>query len=218
VRTVKAAANPNLALETLSKVLSLEACGYSIAAMGFVAFLTTNGTSSGISGVVSIIAASLIAVGLLLPAGGMFLLRRGLENTHIEARRSLSLQGFGLVILFLGVVLVAVSSSLSAYLIGAILFVASGASALAGVILLRKHYASIHGLQRKEVNYLVLAMALIFSGVGLIVGSNIAFYYILSQVGNIVYADLGATISAYGCVIAAYSFFITAANHHKMNV
>jgi hypothetical protein len=54
---------------------------------------------------------------------------------------------------------------------------------------------------------MVLGMCLIFVGVGLIVGSNIAFYYVLSQVGTVVYADLGATVAACGCVLAAYSFF-----------
>jgi len=192
------------AFETSSKILNLIVVGYAIATIGFLAFLTINGMS-GISEVAPVVTAVLIAVGLLLPASCMFLLRREIANTQLQTRRSFSLQGIGLIILFSGVVLVAVSSSLSDYVVGGILLIASDAAALTGVILLKKH-VGIPMLQKRKIDYLVLATVFLFSGVGLIVISNIAFYYVLSQVENTVYADVGATISACGCVLAAYSF------------
>jgi uncharacterized membrane protein YidH (DUF202 family) len=142
-------ANPIAVSKPRPKLMSLVASGYAIAAFGFAAYLTTNGTSNGISEVLSIVAASLIGAGFLLSAGGMFLFRKGLENTQVETRRSLFLQGLGIIILLVGVVLVAVLSSLSGYLIGVILLLASGAPTLAGVILLRKNFVSTYQVRER---------------------------------------------------------------------
>ena len=49
---------------------------------------------------------------------------------------------------------------------------------------------------------------LIFAGVALILGSNVAFYFVLSSVGNTAYCDVGATLSACGSVIASYAWFV----------
>jgi hypothetical protein len=183
---------------------SVVAVGYGVEAAGLVAFLTINGSS--VSELASIVTVALIAIGLLLTPAALLLLRRGFDKTQAKARNGLALQGFGLVVLLLGVVLGVGLSSLFGYTIGAVLLVASATSALLGVILLRKGYAS-KGANPSAVDYLVVGTALVFSGVGLIMASNIAFYYMISQVANTVYVDAGAAVSACGCVVAAFSFF-----------
>jgi hypothetical protein len=189
---------------TTSRTSRLVAAGYSVEAVGLVAFLTINGLS--VPPLASIATVALIAIGLLLTPAALVLLRRGFDRTLARARRGLALQGLGLVILFLGVVLGVGLSSLSGYTVGAVLLVVSAASALLGVVLLRNSYASV-GSKSDAVDYLVIGTALVFSGVGIIMASNIAFYYAISQVANTAYVDAGAAISACGCVVAAFSFF-----------
>jgi hypothetical protein len=189
-----------------SRTSRFVAFGFTMSALGFVAILTTNGTSGGIfSEVLSITAASLLAMGFLIPASGMFLFGRNLGE---RARRSFFLQGSGMAILFLGVIIVGLSSSLTGYLMGSIFLGPSVGLSLTGAILFRRFCGTNFAALQGGANYFVLAIVLIFSGMGLIVGANIAFYYVLSQVESTVYSDVGATISAYGCVLAAYSFFI----------
>ena len=84
----------------------------------------------------------------------------------------------------------------------------SGVLAIAGAVFLRGQFTRAIASNTNGVAYLILGTALIFSGVGLIVGSNIAFEYLISQVENTIYVDIGATVSACGCVLAAYSFFV----------
>lgn len=110
--------------------------------------------------------------------------------------------------LFFGVVLIVGVSSLSGYLIGAVFIVSAGASAIAGAVLLRGHYISGNASNATGVACLIFGTALLFSGAGIIVVANIAFWYLISQVQNTIYVDLGATVSALGCVIAAYSFYV----------
>ena len=118
------------------------------------------------------------------------------------------MQAFGLLGLLFGVVLIVVTSSLSGYLVSAVFVATAGVSAIAGAVLLRRHFISAIASNTRGVAYLIFGTALIFSGVGLIVGSNIAFEYLISQVENTIYVDIGATVSACGCVLAAYSFFV----------
>jgi hypothetical protein len=122
-------------------------------------------------------------------------------------RNSFLLQGLGLVILLLGVLLAVILNSLSGFLIGTVFLATSATSGLLGSILLRKNYASLGLPEPNMAGYLMLGTALLFSGVGVIMASNIAFFYIISGAANSVYTDVGATISACGCVAATYSFF-----------
>jgi len=191
-----------------SKAWGLVVAGYSVAAVGLVAFLTING-ASGIPTVAMIGTAGLLAIGLLLPAAGMLQLRRGLNPSQSAARYGFAMQGLGLVGIFFCAVTVFVASSLSGYLVSAVLILASGALAMVGAVFLRRHYAGSGASNARNIGYFVIGTALIFSGVGLIVGSNMALYsFLISQVENTVYVDMGATVSASGCVVAAYSFFV----------
>jgi uncharacterized membrane protein YidH (DUF202 family) len=180
--------------------------GYSVAAIGLVVLLTTNG-ASGISTAITIATAFLIAIGLLLPTAGMLRLRRVVDARRKAARRGFALQSLGLVGLLLGVIPMAVSASLPVLFARAVLILISATAALAGGLLRRRHSADIGGSNRRGIEYLILGTALIFAGVGVILWSNVAFYFLLSDLGNTVFTDVGAAISACGCVIAAYAFF-----------
>ena len=182
--------------------------GYAAAALGLVAFLTINGMS-GVSAFVEIGTTALVVIGLLLPAVGMLQLRRTVDGSRKAARDGLALQALGLVGLLLGLVPLQVSSSLSAlYGISAVVIVAAAASAVGGASLTRSHLRGINAALGRGADYLILGMVLIFAGVALILGSNVASYFVLSGVGNTVYCDVGATISACGSVTAAYACFV----------
>ena len=193
-------------VKTTSKAWILVVAGYSTAAVALVAFLTING-ASGIPMVVTIGTAGSVAIGLTLPAVGMLRLRRDLGQIEHGARYGLAMQAFGLLGLLLAVVLVVVFPSLSGYLVSALFVVTAGAIAIIGAVLTRRAYTSGIGSNTRSVAYLIFGTAMIFSGAGLIVGSNVALEYLISQAENTIYVDIGATVSACGCVIAAYSFF-----------
>ncbi len=186
--------------------LSCIVAGYSVEAVGLTALLTINGQPS-VPQVALAATVALIAAGFLLPTAGMLVLRSRCDKADAAVRRSLLLQGSGLVVLFLGVVLAVGLNSLPGFQIGAVFLFASAASALLGAISLRNNHDGIGLPGRRGASLLVLGLALLFSGVGLIIASNIAFYYIISGVANAVYTDVGVTLSACGCVVAAYSFF-----------
>lgn len=195
------------AISTASKDWRLVVGGYSTAAVGLVLFLTING-ASGIPTIAIICTAMLIAIGLLFPAAGIFQLRRSLGPIKSSARYGYALQAFGLLALLFGVVLVVVVSSLSGFLLSAVFVVAAGVLAISGAVLLRAYFISADASNARSAACLIFATALIFSGVGLIVASNIEYVYLISQIENTVYIDIGATVSACGCIIAAYSFYI----------
>ena len=204
-----------------SKGWTLVIAGYSTAAVGLVAFLTING-ASGTPAAATIGTAILIAVGLLLPAAGMLQLRTNLGPIESAARKSFAMQAFGLLGLLIGVVVLVAGSSLLGYFVSAAFVVTAGMLAIAGAVVLRRHYiiSAIASSNTSSLVYLIFGMALIFSGVGLIVGSNIAYQFLLFQMENTIYVDLGTTISACGCVLAAYSFFVlqNSTNYHKMDL
>lgn len=194
-------------VKTSSRAWGLVVAGYSTATVALVAFLTING-ASGIPAAATIGTAGLILIGFLLPAAGMLQLKKGLSPIKRAARTGFAMQAFGLIGLLFGLVLIVVTSSLSGYLLGAVFVVIAAASGIAGAVLLRGHFNSATTSNNKGVSYLIFGTALIFSGAGLIVGSNIAFQYVISQMENTIYVDIGSTVAAYGCVIAAYSFFV----------
>jgi hypothetical protein len=181
--------------------------GYVAATVGLVAYVTINGPS-GVPTAFTVGTAGLVIIGLLLPSAGLLQLRTAVDPDRRAARYGLAMQSLGLVGLLLGVVAIIVSSSFSVWFaVSAVLIVSSAALALAGEFLLRGHYADVGVSNRKGVDYLIIGTALIFSGVAVILGSNVAAYFLLSDVGNTVFTDVGAAISACGCVIAAYSFY-----------
>jgi len=118
------------------------------------------------------------------------------------------MQAFELIALFFGAVLVVAVSTLTSYLISAILVTTGGVSAIAGAVLLHRHFVKTNQSNLGGAVCLILGTVLVFSGVGAIVGSNIAFEYLISQMQNTIYVDVGAAVSACGFVLAAYSFYV----------
>jgi len=198
-------------LKTPSKASNLVVAGYSTVAVGLVAFLTING-ASGIPSAATIGTAVLLVIGFLLPVAGMLGLRRSLDTSKRAVRNGFALQAIGLLGLLIGVVLVVAVSTLTGYLLSAAFVATAGVLAVAGTVLLRRYYSTI-ATNARGIVYLIFGTVLIFLGAGLIVGSNIAYEYLISQVQNTIYVDIGATISACGCVLAAYSFF--SIRHHS---
>jgi hypothetical protein len=204
---MEAIASANHPVNAKTTACNLVAAGYATATIGLVALLTTNG-ASGIPTAATIATGGLIVIGLLLPAAGMLQLRRAVNHNRRAARYGLAMQGLGLIGLLLGVVPVVVSPSLPLLPVSAVLIVISAALGLVGAFLLRGHYANIGASNRSGIEYLIPGTALIFGGVGVILWSNVAFYFLLSDLGNTVFTDVGAAISACGSVIAAYAFFV----------
>ncbi len=196
---------PQAVAKSGSRGKSLVVAGYSTATVALVSFLTING-ASGVPGAVTAVTAVLIIVGFVLPILGMLRLRWHLASTDGSARRGFVLQALGLLGPLVGVVLVVGLPTLSSYIVSAGIFAAAGASAIYGAVLLRDHF-SPQGSTARDTVYLILGTALLFTGVGIIIASNITFEYLISQVQNTIYVDIGATVSAWGCVVAAYSFF-----------
>lgn len=195
-----------------TKATSQVIVGFTVAALGLIALLTIIGVS-GVPTALVIGTAVLVAIGLLLPAAGMLKLRQTVNPNRSAARYGLLLQALGLMGLLFAVMPLAVSASLSPlFVVSAILIATSTALTLGGAFLVRGHYADIGASNKRGVDYLILGSTLIFFGVALILGSNVAKYFFLSDVGNNVFTDAGAAISACGCVIAAYSFLALSLN------
>jgi hypothetical protein len=203
---VMTSTNSPAGAKAASRAWGLVVAGYSVTAVALVAFLTING-ASGVPGIATIGTAVLVVIGLLLPTAGMLQLRRRLGPNERAARYGFTAQALGLLVLLIGVVLVVEVVTLTGYILGAALIAASGVSAIAGAILLRGHYGALREKSR-GVACLILGTALLFAGVVIIVGSDLAFEFWISQAENTVYADIGATVSACGCVLSAYSFYV----------
>ncbi len=189
----------------LPRANSIIVVGYALTAAGLVGVLTINGASE-VPPLVQAGVAALIIIGLLLSITGILKLRSEFDKTQVQVRNGLFMHGLALVILLLGVAFALIFSSLLSFLAGIVFLAASCILALAGILALRKKYISSGIPERKKIDYLLIGTILILAGVGLIIVSNIASYYTISQLENTVYVDIGATISAYGCVISAYSF------------
>lgn len=180
------------------------AVGFVLTTIVFILFMTING-ASGVSAIVSILILILAALGLFGSATGLFLLRsRDLLTS--QARNGFVLQGIGLAGLFFAVILAASSSSFTAFLVSAVVLAASAAFTFAGAILTKGGFAKTHSPRTSNVNLLLFGMILLFFGAALIIGFNIlAVTYYLSNVDAIIFEDIGATASAYGCVLGSYS-------------
>jgi hypothetical protein len=183
---------------TASRTWALVVTGYGILAVAMLAFLTINGISSTAAGTAG--TASLLVLGLVLPAAGMLELARHMDPPHGTARKGLVLQALSLIGLVIGFVLSFAASSTSGYLASAVFIVLSGASGLAGAIFIS---------QQAGARLLVAGAALIALGALLIPASNIALLagWLLDLDKNI-YEDIGAALAGCGCVVAAYSFFV----------
>lgn len=72
----------------------------------------------------------------------------------------------------------------------------------------RWHAAEVGAQDRRLVDYLIVGTAFIFSGAALILWANAGSYFVLSNVASTVYADVGAAISAIGCIASACTVFV----------
>lgn len=185
--------------------LGVVAVGFAVETIAFVVFLTINGAPN-VPQSISTFTALLIAVGLLLPASGLMLLRRdGLFPR--QAKNGLALLAIGLTSLLVGVVLGVATSSLSGYLVATFILAGSTILTLLGTALLRNQFPGGNSSRIGTMDLLFIGMVLLFLGVALVVASSILLStYDVSQVQAIVCQDVGATISAFGCVVGAYSF------------
>ncbi len=204
-----------------SRPLAFVAFGFLFGAAGFVGIVSVNSTA-GLFQPSSIGPSALVAVGLAVPALGMAVHRREFERSEANARNGLVLMGLGLVLLISGFAALyenMASSTCPAfipcvlsapgYLIDTAIVVASGALAIGGAALLRKHYASDRSVGR-VLGISIVGTAMIFIGAAMILLSSLAFStYYISVVERVVSQDVGATISACGCIVESYSFFGT---------
>lgn len=183
---------------TTSKSWALVVTGYGILAVAMLVFLTINGISSTAAGTAG--TASLLVLGLLLPAAGMLELARRREPPQRTAREGLVLQALSLVGLVIGFVLSFAASSTSGYLVSGVFIVLAGAAGVAGAVFIA---------QEARARPLVAGAALIALGAVLIPAPNIALLagWLLDLDKNI-YEDIGATLAACGSAVAAYSFFV----------
>ena len=117
----------------------------------------------------------LVAIGLLLPAVGMLQLRRRVDPSERAARYGFAMQAFGLLGLLFAVVLVVVVVFALGLPHERYLGCNSGrvSDCRGGSFAKTLHLDS----KTRGVAYLIFGTGLIFSGVGLIVGSNIAYQY-----------------------------------------
>jgi len=181
--------------------------GFAAATVGLLIDLTTIGASET-PAAVSIGSAGLIVIGLLLASAGMLQLRRAVDRTRRAARRGLAMQSLGLIGLLLAALALQISSSIPVLFVSAALVVIAGSLAIVGGLQLGNHYSDIGAPSRTDAGYLVLGTALIFLGAGVIIGSEIGYYFVLSDVLSTVVDDAGVAVSACGCVVAAYASFV----------
>ena len=193
-----------------SRSWALVVVGYSILAVAMVAFLTINGVSATAVGTIG--TAGLIGLGLLLPAAGMLALARRTGPAQGAVRKGLVLQGLSLIGILIGIVVSFVAgqlepstpaelaTSISGHVIAGIFIVLSGTSGLVGATYLSRSLRARH---------LVVGAVLIAMGAELIPASNIALReYWITDMENHIYQDIGATVAACGCVVAAYASFV----------
>lgn len=184
---------------TTSKSWALVVAGYSVLAVAMLAFLTINGVSNTAVGTIG--TAGLLGIGLLAPAAGMLQLARRIDPPQGGARSGLILQSLSLIGIMIGLVISFFASSVFGHVVSGVFIVLSGTSGLVGAIFISTEAG---------VRMLVVGAAFIAIGAALIPASDIALngmYWIVELEKNI-YQDVGATVAACGCVVAAYSCFV----------
>jgi len=182
----------------LSRSWNLAVIGYSTLAAAMLAFITINGESSTAVGTIG--TAGLLGLGLVLPAAGMLELATRIDPSYRRMRTGLALQGVCAAGLLLGLLVSFFASSLPGHMASAAFIAFAGTAGLVAAILISKEAG---------VPQLVVGAALIAIGAALIPASNIAsqMYWVQDLEKN-VYQDVGATVAACGCVVAAYSCFV----------
>lgn len=182
----------------IAKSWTLVVAGYSILAAAMLAFLTINGVSSTAIGTIG--TAGLLGLGLVLPVVGMLEVAQRIDPSRRGARTGLALQSICLIGLLIGLVVSFFASSLTVHMVSGVFIALAGVSGLVGAILISKDVG---------VRPLVLGAVLIAIGAALIPASNIAsqMYWVQDLQKNI-YQDIGATVAACGCVVAAYLCFV----------
>jgi len=176
-----------------ARTWNVTVAGYSAALVGLLAELPTIG-ASGTPALATIGIAVLIAIGVLLAAVGTLQVRRSIDRNRIRERSGLALHAAGLLTLLITVITLQVSSTPPASLLAASFALGAGGLAITGAVRIRG-----------DVPFLPLATLLIFGGLGLIVASQIGYYFVLSDVASTVVTDLGVAVSACGCAVAAYA-------------
>jgi len=189
-----------------SRALGVIITGCTIAVLGLAALLTINGQSA-VPKFAQIMTMALIALGIVLPATGLFWLKKAIGKTQAKIGNGFAFQGYGLIALLIGVTSAMLVSSLTSFLVAASFLSVACVLSFFAVVLVRKNKDAI-GANHRAVICLVMGITLILSGIGLIIASNLSsFYYFISQVENSILTDVGATLSAYGSIFLAYSFF-----------
>ena len=184
---------------------TLPVVGFAVATLAFMLFLTING-ASGVTEADSELTVVLVVFGLFAPAAGMFRLSRNSIFSG-RMRRGLVLEGIGLASLFFGILLAVATSSLTGFLTSVVVLSGSALSTLAGAVMLRATLAKTRSPQRGSANLHLVGLVLLLSGTAIIVAFNIfSVTYYVSNLGAIIYEDIGATVSAYGAALGSYSF------------
>ena len=182
-----------------ARAWNLTVAGYSAVLVGLLAELPTIG-ASGTPAIATIGTAVLIAVGVLLAAVGVLQVRRSIDRNRVRERSGLALQTAGLLTLLITAITLQVSSTIPSLILAASFALGAGGLAITGAVRIRG-----------DVPFLLLATLLIFGGLGLIVASQIGYYFVLSDVATTVVTDLGVAVSACGCVVGAYATGLAAA-------
>ena len=182
----------------VSRSWNLVVIGYSVLAMAMLVFITINGISDTAVGTIG--TAGLLGVGLVLPVAGMVPLARRIGPYKRRTRTGLVLQSVCFAGLLGGLLVSFFASSLYGHELSAAFIALAGLSGLVGAILISKENGA---------RQLVVGAALIAIGAALIPASNIAsqMYWVLDMEKNVI-QDIGATVAACGCVVAAYSCFV----------
>lgn len=197
---------PHALVSAKASAWNLMVVGYTAATVGLLADLTTSGASET-PAAVSIGTTALIGIGILLATAGMMQLRGAVARNRRSARRGLAMQSLGLIGLLLGALALQIPA-IPALLVSAGVVGIAGTLATVGGFRLRNHHSDIGAPSRSDAGYLALGTALLFIGVGVILASEIGFYFVLSDVTSAVITDAGLGVSACGCVLAAYSSFV----------
>lgn len=126
---------------TTSKLWTLVMFGYSVLAVAMVAFLSINGVTDSAAGTIG--TASLIGIGLLIPATGLLELARRVDSSQGTTRKGLVLESLSLIGLLIGLLMSFFASSLSGHLVSAVFIGLAGISGVVGGSSFRRRRGSV---------------------------------------------------------------------------